>query len=96
MMDNTLIIVSLEPMRMVTKLKRKSLRPLEKSGHHNVPGRNQEVSGVVHSVRLCVICEESQRERESSSEKTAPALAGDAAQIEDPGLPGADSGQDAH
>ena len=30
MMDDTLIIVSLEPMRMVTKHNRKSLRALEK------------------------------------------------------------------
>ena len=36
-MDDTLISVSLEPMRMVTKLNRKSLRAPEKSGHHNVP-----------------------------------------------------------
>ena len=56
-MDKILIIVSLEPMRMVTKLNRKSLGALEKSGHHNVPERNQEVSGVVHSARLFVKCQ---------------------------------------
>ena len=41
------MIVSLEPTRMVTKLHSKSLKALEKSGRHNVPGRNQrqEVSG---------------------------------------------------
>ena len=37
MMDDTLIIVSLEPMKTVGKLKRTSLRALGKSGHHNVP-----------------------------------------------------------
>ena len=52
-MDDTLTILSLEPMRMVTKLNRKSLRALEKSGHHNVPKRIQDVSGVFHSA-LCV------------------------------------------
>ena len=36
-MDDTLTILSLEPMKMVTKLNRKSLRALEKSGHDNVP-----------------------------------------------------------
>ena len=54
-MDDTLIIVSLEPMRMVTTLNRKSLRALEKAGHQNVTGKNQVVSEVVHSARLCVI-----------------------------------------
>ena len=39
---------------MVTKLSRKSLRALAKPGHHNVPGKNQEVARVVHSARLCV------------------------------------------
>ena len=55
-MDDTLTILSLEPMRMVTKLNRKSLRALGKSGHHNVLEMSQEVSGVVHSARLCVMC----------------------------------------
>ena len=36
LMDDTLTSVSLEPMRKVTKLNRKSLRTLEKSGHHDV------------------------------------------------------------
>ena len=36
-MDETVTIVSLEPMKMVTKLSRKSLRAQGKSGHHNVP-----------------------------------------------------------
>ena len=44
-------------MRIVTKLNRKSLRALEKSRHHNVPGKNPEVLGVVHSARLRVICQ---------------------------------------
>ena len=35
-MDDTLTIVSLEPMTMVTELNRKSLRALEKSGHHTM------------------------------------------------------------
>ena len=63
-MDDTLTILSLEPMRMVTKLNRKSLRAQEKSGHHNVPGGEQEVSGVFHSARLCVICQEKEKEKE--------------------------------
>ena len=46
-------------MRMVTKLNRKSLRAQEKSGHHDVPGRNQEVTRVVHSACLCVKCQHS-------------------------------------
>ena len=56
LMDDTLTILSIETTRMVTKLNRKSLRALEKSGHHHVPGRKQEVSGVVDSGRLCVMC----------------------------------------
>ena len=59
LVDETLTSLSLEPMRMVTKLNRKSPRALEKSSHHNVPGRNQDVSGVVHCARLCVICQHS-------------------------------------
>ena len=50
-MDGTLTILTLGPMKMVPKLNRKTLRALEKSGHHNVPRRNQEVSGVVRSAR---------------------------------------------
>ena len=46
MMDDTLTILSLEPMRMVTKLNRKSLRALERSG-----------PGVVHCARPCVKCQ---------------------------------------
>ena len=42
LMGDTLRIVSLEEMWMVTELNRKSLRALEKSGRHNVPGRNQD------------------------------------------------------
>ena len=44
-----------DTMRMFTELSRKSLRAVEKSGHHNVPGRNQEVPGVLYSARPCVI-----------------------------------------
>ena len=44
-MDDTLIIVSLEPVRMVTNTIASHREAPEKSGHHNVPGRNQEVSG---------------------------------------------------
>ena len=54
-MDEQLLHLSQK--RMITKLSRQSLRGLEKSGHHNVPGRNQEVSGVVHSASVCVICQ---------------------------------------
>ena len=43
MMDDSLTIVSLEPMKMVTKLNRGSLRAQGKSGHHNVPERKQDV-----------------------------------------------------
>ena len=43
--------------KMVTKVNRKSLRAEEISGHHNVPGRNQEVSRAVRSARLCVACQ---------------------------------------
>ena len=56
MMDDTLTTLSLDP--MVTKLTRKSLRAQEKSGRHSVTGRNQKVSGVVRSARLCVACQE--------------------------------------
>ena len=49
MTDDTLMIVAFEPMKIVEKLKRKSLRAPGKSGHHSLPGRNHEVSGVVHS-----------------------------------------------
>ena len=56
-MDDTLTTLSLEPMRMVTTLNRKSLGAQEKSGHHKVSGRNQEVSRVVRSARLCVTCQ---------------------------------------
>ena len=51
---------------MVTHLNRKSLTTLEKSGHHNVTGKNQEVSGVVHSACQCVMCQQMKnQERES-------------------------------
>ena len=46
-------------MKMVTKHNRMSLGALEKSGHHNQSRKEQEVSGVVHSARLCVICQHS-------------------------------------
>ena len=46
-------------MKIVAKLKRKSLRALRKSGHHSVPGKNQEVPGVVHSARLRAVCQHS-------------------------------------
>ena len=61
---DTLISVSLEPMRMVTKLNRKTLRAPEKSGHHNMPGGNQEVLGVVHSARLCHRSTKTAREKQ--------------------------------
>ena len=54
-MDDTLTILSLEAMKMVTKLNRKSLSALGKSGHHNVSGRKQEVSGVVHITCLSYV-----------------------------------------
>ena len=54
---DTPTILSLEKMRMVTKRSRESLRALEKSGHQNVPERNQEVSEVVHNAHLCVRCQ---------------------------------------
>ena len=62
MMDDSLTIVSLEPMKMVTK--RGSLRAQGKSGHHNVPQRKQDVSGVVQSARLCATCQQRTREKE--------------------------------
>ena len=43
--------------QLTVKLIRKSLGAQEKSGHHKVSGRNQEVSGVVRSARLCVTCQ---------------------------------------
>ena len=58
-MVDTLTIVSLEPMKMVTQTNRTSLRAHGKSGLHNVPGRKQEVSRVVQSARPCVICQHS-------------------------------------
>ena len=48
--------LSLEPKRMATKLNRKALTALRKLGHHNMPRMDQ---GVVHSARLCVICQHS-------------------------------------
>ena len=39
---------------MVTKLIRKSLRAQEKSGHHSVSGRNQELSKVARNARVSV------------------------------------------
>ena len=55
MTSGTLMIVSLEPMRMVTKLHSKSLRALEKSGRHNVPGRNQDRKSLESlTVPVCV------------------------------------------
>ena len=60
-MDDTLTTLSLEQMRMVTQLSRKSLRALEKSGRRNVPGRDHEVSGVDLSARLCAICQHSSK-----------------------------------
>ena len=53
LMDDTLTILSPEPMRMVTKLNRKSLKALENSGHHRAPRKKQEVSEAVQSARLC-------------------------------------------
>ena len=65
MTDDTLTFVSLEPMHMVTQLNRKSLRGQVKSGHHSVPGKEQDVSGVVHSARLYVICQQLQNTEET-------------------------------
>ena len=54
MMDETLTILSLEPIKMVTKLNRESLRAREES----VPRRNQEVSQThVFSVTDTVVSE---------------------------------------
>ena len=50
-MDDHLATLSLEPKKMV--------RALEKSGHHTVPVKNEEVSEVVRSARLCVTCQHS-------------------------------------
>ena len=54
-MDDTLTVVSLEPLKMVTKLHRRSMKAQGKSGHHNVPGRKQDVPGVVQSAprKMC-------------------------------------------
>ena len=56
---------------MVTKLNRKSLRAREESGHHKVPGRNQEVSGVVHNAGPCVACQQ-RKEREKREVMSCP------------------------
>ena len=56
MMDDTLIIVSLEPMKMVTKLKRKSLRA---PGKVETPQCARKETGSLKSrpsARLCVMC----------------------------------------
>ena len=63
------MIVSLEPMRMVTKLDRKPLRALQKSGYHTVPGRNQEVSGVVHIARPCQQYSTERREKRKEKKR---------------------------
>ena len=52
-MDDALTNLSLERMRMVTKLNRRSLRAPEKSKHHNVTRRNQEVTGVSQCPSMC-------------------------------------------
>ena len=60
-----------EPMRMVTKLNRKSLRALEKSGHHNVLGKIQQVSGVGSQCpSMCHMATENARE--DSEKKDQP------------------------
>ena len=46
MMDDTLTTLLVESMRMVTKLNRKSLRSLEKSGHH-IPRSHIQGPGTV-------------------------------------------------
>ena len=69
-MEDTLATLSHEPKKKVTKLNRKSLGAPEKSGHHSVPGRDQEVSGVVRSARLGVTCQKMYRrsiQRDGSS-----------------------------
>ena len=43
--------VPLEPMKMATEVDRRSLRALEESGHHVVPGKKQDVSKVVNNAR---------------------------------------------
>ena len=65
MMDDTLTTVSLEPKKMVTKLNRKSPRAPKKSGRHNVPGRNQEVPGVVRNARLHVACQQGETKKKT-------------------------------
>ena len=55
---------------MVTKLIRKSLTAPEKSGHHNVSGRNQEVSKVVRSARLCIACQQVSTDTETRHRQT--------------------------
>ena len=54
---------------MVSKLKRKPLRAQGKSGHHNVPGRNQEVAWVVHGARLCVASLQKRRKKRETEMK---------------------------
>ena len=54
MMDDTLTAISHDPIKMVTK---STASTPGKSGHHIVPGKNQDVSGVVHSTRLCASCQ---------------------------------------
>ena len=57
MMDDTLTILSLEPNGGWSQNTHASHR--DKSGHHNAPGKNQEVSRVVRNAHLCVACQHS-------------------------------------
>ena len=66
MMDDPLTILQLEPMRMVTKLSRKPLRALEKSGHHKERTRKSQES---FTVPVCVSHVTRKRERERGREK---------------------------
>ena len=67
MMDDNLIKVPLEPMRMVRKLHRKSMRAPEMSGHHIVHRRTQEILGVFHTAHQCVICQQEKSQRRETS-----------------------------
>ena len=67
MTDDTLVTVSLEPMRMVTKLGRKSLRALEKSGS---PQCARTESGSLGSRSHCPsLCRQSTKKRTRERER---------------------------
>ena len=67
-MDVTLTIVSLGPMKMVTKLTSQVTESSRKLGTPECSRKKQEVAGFVHSARQCVTCQQRQRRREKDKE----------------------------